>query len=96
MSEKEELAAMEKIELAKLNVGIENEWQRREAISDRLKSGIEKGMTWREFCKATSCPDTKNLREKYLSMQRSSGIAPGSHAEDTKNALFLKGFLDKT
>lgn len=77
-------------EMSKLNVGVETEWLRQKQIDEALRPGIEKGQTWKEFCSATRCPDTKRMRDRYLTMQRESGIAPGS--VKTGEDPFLAGF----
>ncbi len=73
---KDETEAMVFLEMERLKDKIVDRWQRDKAIDAQLRSGIEAGMTFNEFKRATNCPG--HLADKYIKAQLASGIAPHS------------------
>ena len=64
-------------------------WQNDIALNKQLDEGIQQGLTFSEFAERTGCPSV--LRQRYISRQQSSGIAPHS-VSAPKADPFVAGF----
>lgn len=58
-------------------------------IDRELMIGIEAGKTWTEYVRESAAPG--DLKNRYLELQKESGIAPGS-VKDPREDEFLRGF----
>ena len=63
-------------------------WKNDLQIASMLDEGIKAGETFNEYQARTGCPAF--LQERYLTLQRASGIAP--HSVKPKEDSFLEGF----
>ena len=66
------------------------DFERRRRIDADMNTYIQKGATWNDYLRATAAPG--DLRERYLELQKQSGVVPGSKKESEFDSNFLKGF----
>lgn len=64
-------------------------WQADMKVTEQLSDGVQKGETFTEYQTRTGCPNC--LRERYLDLQRRSGIAPHSVKQKSEDP-FVTGF----
>lgn len=64
-----------------------DDWERKLRIDRELKRGIEDGLSWSEYVRATAAPS--DLRSRYLQLEKEAG--PQARETD-RDRLFMQGF----
>lgn len=84
---------LQRVKERKANMARElrDDFLRNKAIDAELMRGINDGLHWEEFVRATAAPS--DLKGRYEQLQHESGIPAGSvHRETEQDRQFLKGF----